>query len=84
MPAFEAGRPLSVTKTTGRVVGGKAVPAVVVPGPAVAGRARRVVVAAAGTTTTGGTPIAIADAGPNALATDETPLLIVLVSGSLT
>ena len=80
---FKAGNPMPVTVTTTPALSGPAQPVYVVDAPpAVAGRAQRVV-AVAGGPIKNGAAIPVYNAGADALFTDDPPLPVYVMSGSL-
>ena len=80
---FESGNPMPVTVTTSPALAEPAQPVYVVSGmPPIAGRARRVVVVTSGPIKAGAA-VPVVSAGANARYTDEPPLRIFVVSGTL-
>lgn len=80
---FEAGNPMPVTVTTGSALNTPAQPVYVVSGGApVAGRARRVVVVSGGPMKSG-PAIPVMNVGAGALYTDDPPIPVVVIQGTL-
>lgn len=84
MPAFEGGpaQPITTGGSSGTPVGPAQPVYVASGGPRIAGRARRVIAVTSGPVL-GGPAIPVYDAGVGALYTDEPPIPVYVVSGSI-